>query len=106
MESWGKRWNIKNSEFWNRLNGANNFCRKDFSPEAQARSTYKYADVRYRHWNFCYMIHKTLECRMLPVFKEVRIAKAAATEVYDIVESWLEKSPEEFSVGGKEYVTE
>ena len=106
IDAWGKRWNIQNREFWNRMNGDNRFCLKEWGPESQSRTTAKYQANRYKHWNFCYLLHKTLECRVLPVFKSKKIALAAMNEVFSIVEDWLDKSPEEFSTGGAEDVVE
>lgn len=106
MAVWGKRWNCKNKQFWNRLEGKNNFCRKRFNPENQLTQTQKYHDARYSHFNFCHAIHGTFEVRLLPTFKEKRIALAAAKEVFAIIEEWLDNSPEEVGFGGVDTVTE
>jgi hypothetical protein len=92
MEDWGKRLNISNENFWKRLRGENSHCQRAWNPDVQIRQSGKDSS-RYAHWNFCYRIRKTAECRMLPTFKDRKIACAAITELAQIVESWIARSP-------------
>lgn len=74
------------SEFFCRLNGENDFCEQN--TESDFLNPYN-AD-RYRQLNFkAWDEHKTVECRMLPMFKEARLAYSALVELVSIYEDWL-----------------
>lgn len=68
-EIWGKNNKVREgSAFWDRLSGNNRFCLKGFEGEKQAKLTSKNT-LRYRHLNYCWNIHNTLECRLFPCFQ-------------------------------------
>ena len=91
MEIWANENHIvKSSQFWNRFRGENRFAKKEFRPEAQSLLRYK-DPIRYTHLNYCYTLHKTIEVRMLPTFKDKRIAKKALVQVVKIFNDYLMK---------------
>lgn len=76
--------------FWNRLNGANYYCRDGFRPLEQVRERSK-TPARYTALNYCYALHGTLECRLFPMFRDIETAKSAVRAFIDIVESYLNR---------------
>ncbi len=92
MEKWGKNYPCTNEQFWDRLNNKNTFCKKQFIPEKQiVMKQKKNSDpTRYTHLNFCYGIHKTLECRLFPTFISSKTACSALEAFVDCVENYLE----------------
>lgn len=98
MEAWGRANDIQNAEFWDRLKGQNQFCKKEWKPDNQAEVASKHATDRYTHWNFCWTLHTTAECRLLPTFKKKHVAVKAVREVLSIVEEWLDKAPDAVAV--------
>lgn len=79
-----------------RLKGNNRYCKGQFLPEKQIISTNK-TDTRYTMLNYCHGLHKTLECRVFPMFFNSRCAAIAAYEFMDIIKSFLEEKPEKTS---------
>ncbi len=92
MEKWGNEYNCTNKNFWSRLSGANNFCEKKFNPDAQTIFSGK-DPIRYTHLNYCYKMHKTIECRLFPTFTEVKTAKSAVDALINCFENYLEQNP-------------
>ena len=88
MNDFGKRLNIKNKDFWKRLRGTNTYCQNKFIPDNQLITN---CDERYTHLNFCFGEHRTIECRLLPCFRDVDISIRAIEELIDIYESWLKR---------------
>jgi hypothetical protein len=87
-EAWGKRLNIRSSEFWSRLRGENQYCKREWKSVEQV--TLRGRDgVRYAHLNFCYSLHGTVECRLLPMFKDKTIAAKAIQELLSIYSDYL-----------------
>lgn len=87
MKAWGKNYPCKNKEFWDRLNGGNTYCAKTFNPEEQISGR---SGERYTQLNFCaYLRHKTVECRLLPMFKQKDTAKSALKQVLSIFDDWI-----------------
>lgn len=82
----------KEPEFWNRLSGRNQYCEARFQPEEQMRQTGK-VSVRYTHLNYCWTLQnrRTIECRLLPMFKDREIAALAVKHLLWIYSSWLER---------------
>ena len=91
-EQWGEDNDITNKNFWSRLAGNNAYCYRDFNPGSQWRLTYKDSS-RYKHLNFCFTLHKTVECRLLPMFKRKDIAKNAIWHLISIVNAFLDIAP-------------
>lgn len=93
MEQWGLKNKIESAQFWSRLRGENNFCTKKFIPEKQAALKEKKQNdpTRYCIFNYCFGIHKTIECRLLPTFETVTEAKSAFDAVIESFEIFLEK---------------
>ena len=75
-----------------RLDGYNRTCRRTFRPSEQIRQGGKYYPARYSMLNFCYGIHGTVECRVLPMFRNHNNAKLAILEFIDTVETYLEQA--------------
>jgi hypothetical protein len=92
MAAWGKR-RTTNKHFFSRLAGENKFCKKEWKPEMQIKATSKGTGERWTQWNFCWGLHKTAECRMLPTFKDVNIAVDGVTRIVKCVEDYLTNSP-------------
>lgn len=89
IEEWGEKNTIlKNSQFWKRLSGDNAFCKCKFDADNQWEATSK-REVRYRHLNYCFKLHHTVECRLLPMFRDKRLAVSAIKEICQIIEDWL-----------------
>lgn len=80
--------NIDYDRFIYRLDGNNSTCRSTFEPNLQVNDRNKSSN-RYRQLNFCYSLHKTLECRVLPMFVSVDNAKMAIYHLLWVVESYL-----------------
>jgi hypothetical protein len=90
LSVWGKKNNIlPKSAFWTRLKGNNGqFCADRFNPDTQVLTEYKGGD-RYTMLNYCYKVHGTMECRVLPMFKSKKIAAAAVNRVLWTVNKYL-----------------
>lgn len=86
---WGTRLNINpRNAFWKRLNGENDYC----NPNSARDFNEPFGADRYRQLNFhAWNEHKTVECRLLPMFREARLAFAAVTELISIYEDWIHK---------------
>lgn len=72
METWGKK-HRAGRIFKERLDGMNRYCLKRWAPDLQAIQSGK-TNIRYAAWNFCYSIHRTAECRLLPMFDAPEMA--------------------------------
>ena len=89
---WGVRANIKNADFWSRLNGDNTMCRTTFRGISQLYTTNdSYPDCRYSILNFQYNKHGTLEFRILPVFDKAELYIKAVQVCMDITQKYLDK---------------
>ncbi len=89
IEKWGKICVPKATQFWERLAGRNEFCERGFNADAQLMAVGKDRSVRYKHWNFCYNLYKTAECRLMPAFRDAHISVLATNKIVDIVENFL-----------------
>ena len=103
VRKWGLENQIRNKNFWHRLSGQNTYCKRVHQPDAQSIQTGK-GTYRYAHWNFCYKFHKTVECRMMPTFKNVATAEKALEFLVNTVEKFLESAPEQ--IGYRKIITE
>lgn len=73
-------------QFWARLQGRNTYCGHNIDV------TDILNDDRYRQINFSsWTRHKTVECRMLPMFREGAWAVGAVQKLIEIYETWLNK---------------
>lgn len=102
MNKWGKDYPCKSKLFWNRLEDGNQYCRKLFFPDKQVKLKQKGTTDRYTHLNFAYSMHKTIECRLFPMFEKAETAISAIEALLDCFEGYLEKfpEPEEINVSG------
>lgn len=103
IKKWAVENQIRNSNFWNRLRGENSWCLAQFEPDAQAAATCK-SPFRYKQLNFCKGFHGTVECRLMPTFKNVEVAVKAMEALANIIETYLESAP--IQVGFKKTITE
>lgn len=88
-ESWGNRMGVhRDSNFWTRLRGDNeDYCALN-DPE-RLEST-PFSGTRYVQLNFTsFTRHRTLENRMLPLFRDLRVAVSAVEELVAIYEDFL-----------------
>lgn len=118
LKAWGTRADIKNEEFWKRLNGENDFCKDSFRAPGQMWLTSK--NNRYTQLNYCYSVErrkcvtdgcpgryqsycrihspgKTLEIRVLPMFKQRSVAIRAIETVLIIISNYLAMPAAEFT---------
>lgn len=96
-KAWGTAKQIdKGAAFWYRLNGGNtDYCadnRLDRMTSYHLRN-----GSRYQQLNFTsFARHGTIECRMLPLFRDARLAIAALEELISIYENFLEVHATEY----------
>lgn len=83
--TWGEAQGfLPTSNFFRRLRGGNSYCKIN-TPNPNPFSV-----DRYRQLNFSsYSVHKTLECRLLPMFRDSRHAVAAVVELMSMIYDWL-----------------
>lgn len=86
-QTWGQNTGIV-GEFWRRLRGENDFCRREFRVMEQAPARSK-GSARYCHLNYCYRHHGTIESRLLPMFKDKKFALLALEETISIYQDYL-----------------
>jgi hypothetical protein len=104
IEKWGNNFTIYTGEtrepkkriiiehpFWARLRGLNiRYCRREFIPEKQVWHKDK-ADIRYTQFNFVWSRYKTVECRLLPMFADARVAISAIANLLNLYEEYLRR---------------
>lgn len=96
---WAEQNNLsKYGQFMQRLAGENDYCNLNTGdPSDPADGTTPLGDDRYRQLNFsAWHEHKTVECRLLPMFRDSTLAVAAVTELISIYEDWLSQAPAVF----------
>lgn len=94
-QKWGQDVGIRRGhEFWLRLEGDNTFCHRKFVPDNQVQHNDRGGE-RYAHLNYCYNLHGTVECRLLPMFADAGTAASAARELVSIFEDYLSMTPAE-----------
>ena len=85
-EQWGAANNLSpDSEFYRRLRGRNNFCHINTIAPVQLWNIDRYHQLNFSAWSE----HKTVECRMLPMFRTQQLAISAIKELIDIYETFL-----------------
>lgn len=84
---WGQEHNLHpRSEFYTRLNGGVEYCRQNVWDDRNAIES----GDRYRQLNFCsWSEHRTVECRLLPMFRHRALAISAVQKLLDIYETFL-----------------
>ncbi|MEK6878427.1 MAG: hypothetical protein AABY22_02405 [Nanoarchaeota archaeon] len=95
FEKWGKNFPCMNPFFWERLALKNPHCNKKFNPENQVFQKVKdhsRESIRRTLVNFSWGLHKTIECRLLPTFREFKTAKSATKTFINFVENYLTKN--------------
>lgn len=86
---WGRKNSvIKNHSFWRRLSGSEYYCRGIYRPEEQIMETGKGAS-RYSQVNYCYGLHRTMEVRVLPMFKSKNLAISAIYHILRMTHKYL-----------------
>lgn len=101
-EAWGIKMQLHpRGEFFSRLRGENDYCRPNVMRTAMSNSRRSGNTVlcsqesitdndRYAQLNFiAWDEHKTVECRLLPMFRDAGLGIAAVCELVDIYETWL-----------------
>lgn len=89
--AWGDKMNIygkvdNRGEFWKRLNGLNDYCRENReAPRGSITRMNRYHQLNFSAWSE----HKTVECRLLPMFRKASLAVSAVKELVDIFEDFL-----------------
>jgi hypothetical protein len=86
-EAWGRAQGLSDhSQFFRRLRGENDYC----VPNEEDDFESPYDSDRYRQLNFrAWNEHQTVECRLLPMFRQARLAYSALVELVSIYEDWL-----------------
>lgn len=86
---WGERRGVASgSEFWRRLRGDNTYCRVPSMAMFYDRANIVDMD-RYNQLNFgAWSEHKTIESRLLPLFRDSKLALDAITETVEIFDHW------------------
>lgn len=87
--AWGTANRIADgTSFWRRLSGNNNFCRVNSSHDISDREITRMD--RYHQLNFSsWGEHKTIECRLLPMFYNESLAISAVQELVSIYEDFI-----------------
>jgi len=93
-ETWGAANNLAPlGEFFARLRGANTFCRPNTETPARLTNTDRYFQLNFS----AYGEHKTVECRLLPMFVNQALSVSAIQELIDIYQVFL-ASPEAYGL--------
>jgi len=102
VREWGEKQKLPlTHQFWSRLDGENRFARKLFRPLSQIGITEKDGrgsgpqgrETRRTLLNYCWAMHKTLECRLFPAWETPELAQSATSFFVNFVEVYLaEKS--------------
>jgi hypothetical protein len=84
----------KTNVLWTRLAGHSEYCRLVFWPDDQIQTTVKDHNRtrkgnRYTAINYCYGLHQTVECRILPMFDSAEISISSLERLLDITNAFL-----------------
>lgn len=91
LRAWGKRANIRNQNFWDRLDGENSMCTTNFRGHRQLYiKGDNYPDCRYSALNFQYHKHGTMEIRILPMFLQPNVYIKAVKVSMGIIQKYLD----------------
>lgn len=98
-EQWGARMGLdRNSEFFKRLRGENDYCNPNHDVLYNMTTCDRYSQLNFSSWQG----HKTLECRLLPMFRRSSLAVAAVQELVAIYEDFL-AAPEQYGIVWDEF---
>jgi len=83
-----------NHPIWNRLAGRNEYCKLDYYADVQVLQSRKNFDhnmpgSRYTAINYCFGLHETVECRILPMMENYELGVSAVMRVIDITNAYL-----------------
>lgn len=86
---WGKKNKVQpNHSFWRRMSGTEYYCRGIFRPDEQVILNSK-GSPRYSQVNYCYGLHRTMEVRVLPMFKQKNLAISAIYHILRCTQKYL-----------------
>lgn len=98
-----RRWSKKvglpdNHPIWPRLDNKSRYCQHYFDADCQVDNREKDFNQerkghRYTVINYCYGRYSTLECRLLPMMKDVELSTLAVQEFLDITNAFLVALP-------------
>jgi hypothetical protein len=89
LKLWGSKNKVQtNHSFWRRLSGGEYYCRGLFRPDEQVVLTSK-GQARYSQVNYCYGLHRTVEVRVLPMFKQKNLAISAIYHILRMTQRYL-----------------
>ena len=89
LAKWGNKQKFsKSHEFWKRLEGNNQYCKVEHTPEKQLHE----GSNRYTQINYCWSKHRTLEFRVLPIFETSDLQIEAFFQLIWMVENYLENN--------------
>lgn len=92
LKEWGKKNNITNRSFWDRLNNKNYFCKHSVDPDNILIEKYDADDERHKAVNFCaFKKHGTLEIRVLSAFYRSEWAIKAIETIIDVTNKFLKR---------------
>lgn len=96
---WADRENLSQSHtLWERLSDQSEFCQHKFWPDEQVKletlKSHEYYDKerkgsRYTVVNYCFKLHGTMECRLLPMFEDVDLSVRAIRMLIDVTNASL-----------------
>ena len=101
-DEWGNERQLSPTHpFWQRLEGKSvegsghnaAYAEREFRPYAQLLSDGKNDKRRRSHLNYCFRLHGTLECRLLPTFAEKELAADALSFYLSMIEGYLDSLP-------------
>lgn len=99
LKRWADEQNLPpDHPLWDRLSDQSKYCQHKFWPDEQVRlerlKSPEYYDQdrkgsRYTVINYCYKLHGTMECRILPMFESVARSISAIQLIMDITNASL-----------------
>jgi hypothetical protein len=100
MREWGKAMEGSGAmvggdlqSFKARISDKNIYTSSLYEPDKQSRPNSK-NNYRRSHLNYCYNLHGTIECRLMPMFSKFELSKDAVIVVAETMEEYLSKHRE------------
>jgi hypothetical protein len=86
----GEKRNIpKDSRYYQRINGIR-WCKNSLTlGDVKHQLIGSRYENRYRHINFCWSKHKTIEFRSFPIFKSKTLQKSVCRDIINYLETWF-----------------